>query len=301
MNEIVYLVPALRLPIVMILANRSLSGPLSIWNDHSDVMSVRDTGWIQLFAENGQEVFDHVMIAYKIAENENVLLPVIINMDGFILSHMFEPIELTGQEAVNTYLPSYRPRFILHPDRPVTMGAYTMPTLFTEAKKAQEEALLASYPYILQAWKDWGTLCGRVYHPVETYYTEGAETLFVTMGSIGETAGEAVRLLREQGQKAGLVKLRLWRPFPLEDFLREIGSAQRLIVIDRALSPGGPGGGPVAGEIRAALYNRENRPQVFNFIAGLGGREVTVGSFQEMFVSSVSGKASGYQIFGVRG
>jgi pyruvate ferredoxin oxidoreductase alpha subunit len=121
------------------------------------------------------------------------------------------------------------------------------------------------------------------------------------MGSIGETAGEAVRLLREQGQKAGLVKLRLWRPFPLEDFLREIGSAQRLIVIDRALSPGGPGGGPVAGEIRAALYNRENRPQVFNFIAGLGGREVTVGSFQEMFVSSVSGKASGYQIFGVRG
>ncbi len=300
MSEIVYIVPALRLPIVMILANRSLSGPLSIWNDHSDVMSVRDCGWIQLFAENGQEVFDHVMIAYKIAENNDVLLPVMINMDGFILTHMFEPIELLGQESIDKYLPPFRPLFTLHPDKPVTMGAYTMPTLFTEAKKAQAEALLASYPHILQAWEDWGALCGREYRPVEKYYADDAETLFVTMGSIGETAGEAVRLLRRQGHKAGLIKLRLWRPFPREDFLQAMGQARRLIVIDRALSPGGPCG-PVAGEIRSTLYNEASRPQVFNFVAGLGGREVTVGSFQEMFASSVSGKASLYQIFGARG
>lgn len=300
MSEIVYIVSALRLPIVMILVNRSLSGPLSIWNDHSDVMSVRDCGWIQLFVENGQEVFDHVIIAYKIAEDHNVLLPVIINMDGFILSHMFEPVELMEQRDVDSFLPPYCPKFSLHPDKPVTMGAYAMPALFTEAKKAHEEALLASYPHIIQAWRAWGALSGRIYRPVETYCSDDAETLFITMGSLGETAGEAVRILRGQGQKAGLVKLRLWRPFPFKDFLRAIGNVKRLIVLDRALSPGGPGG-PVAGEIRSALYNMENRPQVINFIAGLGGREVTVGSFLEMFASSVSGKVAGFQIFGVRG
>lgn len=300
MSEIVYIVPSLRLPIVMILANRSLSGPLSIWNDHSDVMSVRDCGWIQLFVENGQEVFDHVMIAYKIAENHNVLLPVMVNMDGFILSHMFEPIELMQQEDVNAYLPPYQPKYVLHIDEPVTMGAYAMPALFTEAKKAQEEALLASYPHILQAWKSWEKLSGRSYHPVETFCSEDAETLFITMGSLGETAGEAVRVLRGQGKKVGLLKLRLWRPFPFNDFYKAIGNAQRLIVLDRAVSYGGPGG-PVAGEIRSALYNMENRPQVFNFVAGLGGREVTVDSFLEMFVSSVAGKASVYQLFGARG
>ncbi len=300
MSEIVYIVPALRLPIVMILVNRSLSGPLSIWNDHSDVMSIRDCGWIQLFVENGQEVFDHVMIAYKIAENHNVLLPVMINMDGFILSHMFEPVELMEQSDVDYYLSPYQPRFVLHPDEPLTMGAYAMPTLFTEAKKAHEEALLASYTHIMRAWEAWGAVSGRSYHPVETFCSEDAETLFITMGSLSETAGEAVRVLRGQGKKAGILKLRLWRPFPFNDFLRSIGNAQRLIVLDRALSPGGPGG-PVAGEIRSALYHLENRPQIFNFIAGLGGREVTVGSFLEMFVSSLSGKAFGYRIFGARG
>ena len=188
-------------------------------------------------------------------------------------------------------------KVFLHPDKPVTMSAYAA-ALFTEAKKRTRKRFWLRIR-IIQAWRAWGSE-RRIYRPVETYCSDDAETLFITMGSFGETAGEAVRILRGQGQKAGLVKLRLWRPFPFKDFLRAIGNVKRLIVLDRALSPGGPGG-PVAGEIRSALYNMENRPQVINFIAGLGGREVTVGSFLEMFASSVSGKVAGFQIFGVRG
>ena len=151
-----------------------------------------------------------------------------INMDGFILSHMFEPIELMQQEDVDAYLPPYQPKYALHPDEPVTMGAYAMPALFTEAKKAQEDALLASYPHILQAWKSWEKLSGRSYHPVETFCSEDAETLFITMGSRRDS--------REAERCAGRVKSwslkLLWRPFPLMIY-RAIGNAQRLIVPDR--------------------------------------------------------------------
>ena len=136
MNEIVFIAASLRLPIVMILANRSLSGPLSIWNDHTDVMSIRDCGWIQVFVENGQEVFDHVLFAYRVAEDHKVSLPVIVNIDGFVLTHMIEPVEFWDEETVKKYLPDFKPVNQLHPDQPVTMGAFGMPIIFTEAKKA---------------------------------------------------------------------------------------------------------------------------------------------------------------------
>lgn len=300
MNEIVYIISSLRLPMVMMLVNRSLSGPLSIWNDHSDVMTIRDCGWIQLFVKNSQEVFDHAFIAYKIAEDHNVLLPVIINFDGFILSHMFEPVEIMEASDIQKYLPPYDPKYALHPDRAMTMGAFAMPALYTEAKKAQDEALLDSYPYILDAWKAWGDLSGRYYHPVEEFYTEDAETIFITLGSFGETAGEAVKVMRKQGRKVGLLHLRLWRPFPFDLFRQAIKGARNLIVIDRAVSYGGPGG-PVASEIRSALYNMEERPQVHSIIAGLGGRDVTVQDYVRMFENTMAGKVSDYEIYGVRG
>ena len=300
MNEIVYIISSLRLPMVMMLVNRSLSGPLSIWNDHSDVMTIRDCGWIQLFVKNSQEVFDHAFIAYKIAEDHNVLLPVIINFDGFILSHMFEPVEIMKASDIQKYLPPYDPKYALHPDRAMTMGAFAMPALYTEAKKAQDEALLDSYPYILDAWKAWGDLSGRYYHPVEEFYTEDAETIFITLGSFGETAGEAVKVMRKQGRKVGLLHLRHWRPFPFDLFRQAIKGARNLIVIDRAVSYGGPGG-PVASEIRSALYNMEERPQVHSIIAGLGGRDVTVQDYVRMFENTMAGKVSDYEIYGVRG
>jgi len=282
MNEIVFIASSLRLPIVMILANRSMSGPLSIWNDHTDVMSVRDCGWIQVFTETGQEVFDHVMFAFKVAENPKVSLPVIVNMDGFILTHVIEPIEYWEPEQVKRYLPTFAPLNALNPDKPTTVGAFGMPGIYTEAKMAQNQALLNSKGEITKAWEELAQVTGRRYNPVETYKVEGAETLFFAMGSIGETVAMAVDALREQGKSAGLVKLRLWRPFPFEELRAAVRGAKQIIVIDRAVSYGGPGG-PVASEIRSALYGEDNMPAVTNFICGLAGRDVTPDDYIAMF------------------
>jgi pyruvate ferredoxin oxidoreductase alpha subunit len=303
MSEIVFCAAAMRLPVVMVLANRSLSNPISIWNDHSDVMSIRDCGWIQYFAENGQDVFDHVLISYRVGEDKDVSLPVIVNMDGFSLSHVIEPVELEDQETVDTFLPPYKASVVLDPAHPVTMGAIVLPTCYTETKKAQDEAVKASMPTILKAWQEWGDLTGRYYHPIEEYRTEGAEVLLVTMGGIGETAMWAVDQMREKGRSVGLLKIRLWRPFPFKDFREAASKARVLVVVDRAVSYGGPGG-PVAGELRSALYNEPERPLVVNFIAGLASRDVAPFDFIEMVERAEAAHEKGmeteYEIFGVR-
>ncbi len=303
MSEIVFITSGLRLPIVMILANRTLSSPLSIWNDHSDVMSIRDTGWIQYFVENGQEVYDHVFVSYRLAENRDVLIPVIINMDGFTLSHVIEPIEFIDQEKIDQFLPPYKPLYRLHPDQPVTMGAFALPSIFAEAKKAQEVALQSSMPKILETWKAFGEMTGRYYHPIETYRAEDADTLLITMGSFGETASVAVDRMREEKRSVGLVKIRLWRPFPFDDFRRAVAGAKNLVVIDRAVSVGGPGG-PVAGELKAALYGEEGRPSIYNFVAGISGRDVAPSDYVKMVdkaeIEIEEGKRDGYEIYGVR-
>jgi pyruvate ferredoxin oxidoreductase alpha subunit len=288
----------------MILANRSLSGPLSIWNDHTDVMSVRDCGWIQVFVENGQEVFDHVMFAFRVAEAASVSLPVILNLDGFILTHVIEPIEYWDKDAVAKYLPEFTPVNRLHPDNPITMGAFAMPGIYTEAKKAQNDALLNAKPEILKAWEELGEITGRHYQPVETFLADGAETLFFTMGSCGETVSLAVEELRAQGQSVGQVKLRLWRPFPFEEFREAVKGAKRIIVIDRALSFGGPGG-PVASELRAALYKEKSMPVITNFLCGFASRDVTVEDYIAMYgraqkLSRKKVRQEDYIIYGVR-
>jgi pyruvate ferredoxin oxidoreductase alpha subunit len=282
MNEIVFIAASLRLPIIMILANRSLSGPLSIWNDHTDVMSVRDCGWIQVFADNGQELFDHILFAYRVGEDPNVSLPVMVNIDGFIVTHVIEAVEYWEEEQVKKYLPPFKPVNILHPDKPITMGAFGMPGIFSEAKKAQDEALIASKPHIMKAWDEMAQIVGRRYEPVETYQLEGAETAFLTMGSFSETASIAIDTLREQGKPVGQIKLRLWRPFPFDEIREAAKSIKKLIVIDRAISYGGPGG-PVASEIRAALYQEKNMPAIANFLCGFAGRDVTANDFVKMY------------------
>jgi pyruvate ferredoxin oxidoreductase alpha subunit len=300
MSEIVYITASLRLPILMLLANRSLSAPLGIWDDHSDVMSIRDCGWIQVFAETGQEVYDHVFIGYRVAEDRNCLLPFLVSLDGFILTHMIEPIEMIGQDAVDRYLPPYKPLYSLHPDHPVTMGAFAGPLLFTEAKKAQDEALKGAMPYILKGWQEFGDLTGRYYRPVETYKTEGAKIILVTQGSLGGTASIAIDNLRERGELAGLVKVRLWRPFPFEEFKEAVKGAELVVVMDRAISYGGPGG-PLASEIRSALYAEERRPRVVNVIAGIAGRDVAPEDFEKMFQQAKKSSGVGYEIYAVRG
>jgi pyruvate ferredoxin oxidoreductase alpha subunit len=302
MSEITYIASGLRLPMLMIISNRTLSAPLSIWNDHSDAMSIRDCGWIQFFVENGQEVYDHVFVAYRLAEDRKVLFPVIINMDGFILSHVIEPIELIEQEKIDQFLPPYQPLHRLHPDRPVTMGAFALPSIFAEAKKAEEEALRSSMPKLLEVLEAFGDMTGRYYHLIETYKAEDADTLIVTMGSCGETASVAVDKMREEGRSAGLVKIRLWRPFPFEAFKNVTLHAKQLVVIDRAISAGACG--PVASEVKAALYGEAQRPSVYNFVAGISGRDVTPRDFIRMVdkaeIEIEEGNKEGFEIYGVR-
>ncbi|MDL1978344.1 MAG: pyruvate ferredoxin oxidoreductase [Deltaproteobacteria bacterium] len=303
MHEIVWIAPALRMPIVMTLVNRSMSGPISIWNDHSDVMSERDCCWIQTFAENGQEAFDLTLHAFKVAEHPDVLLPVMVNLDGFTLSHVIEPIELMTQAEAGKYLKPYEPTMRLDTKQPVTMGGVGIPAVYTEAKKQYETAITASKKVILDAWKEFGEVYGRKYKPIETYKTKGAEIVLMTMGSISETAMTAIDLMRDKGISVGLMRFRLWRPFPLQEFRRAVKDISVLAVVDRAISYGSQGG-PVFMEVRSALYDQEVRPQVFGFVTGLGGRDVTVDMFEDI-VSKASkyaekGKGPVYEMIGVR-
>lgn len=301
MYENLFIASGFRLPIVMVVANRSLSAPISIWNDHGDVMTMRDSGWIQTFAENGQEAVDLVYHAYRVAEK--TLFPVAVNLDGFIVTHVVEPIELLDQELVDKYIPPLKMKYKLDPKKPITMGAIGVPEIYTEVKKAQNEAFLATYKIIVQAWREFEKLTGRSYKPVETYRMEDAEVALVIMGSLAETAMNAVDSLREKGKKVGLIRIRLWRPFPTQDFLRAIGKVKALCVFDRALSFGASGG-PVGIEVRSLLYQSNKRPKVFNVIGGLSGRDVTVEDFEELFertYSFIKAKPRfAYEIYGVK-
>jgi len=303
MNEVVYVAPPMRLPIVMAVANRSLSAPLSIWPDHSDMMSVRDTGWIQIIVENGQQAVDNTIIAFRIAEDQKVLLPVMVHLDGFTLTHVIEPIIFPTQEAVDKYLPKNRFPLPLNPDRPVAMGEFAPPFIFTETKWAQEVALNNSKKVILKAWDEFAKAFGRKYLPVEKYHSEGAKVLILTMGSSGETASVAIDELRKEGMDVGQIRLRLWRPFPFKELREAVKDADVLIVMDRAISFGGPGG-PLASEVKAAFYNQAKRPKVVNFVISLGGRDTTVSGFKEIVNKGVDIAAKGskneYEIYGVK-
>ncbi len=303
MSEICYIAASLRLPIVMVTANRALSGPINIWNDHSDLMMSRDTGWVQMVAENGQEVIDLILHAFRVAEDHRVLLPTMVNLDGFILTHMIEAMMLPDQEEVNRYLPPFTPKFRLDPDKPMTIGPVGMPDIYTEAKMAHDEALKGAKSVVLEAWKEFGDMFGRYYHPVESYRTEDAEHILVSMGSISETAMTAVDAMREAGKKVGLVRIRLWRPFPVEEFFEAVKGAKTLSVIDRAMSMNGVCG-PVCAEVKSILFDRGLRPYVKNYIAGLGGRDVTVENFIEMVDQAVAsarrGDPMGYEIINVK-
>jgi pyruvate ferredoxin oxidoreductase alpha subunit len=303
MHELLPIASGMRLPIVMGIANRAVSGPLNILNDHSDIMPQRDSGWISLFVENGQEAVDLSIQAFKIAEHKDVNLPVCVNIDGFQLTHMVEPLELPDQDLVNKFLPTRVPYATLHPSKPVTMGAFAMSDYFTEMQKAKDEALKNSKKVILEVWDEWFKIFGRAYKPVETYMAEDAEILMLTMGSMGETAEMAIDALRAKGVLAGLIKLRLWRPFPFEEIKIVLKNAKKLIVTDRAVSFGGPGG-PVFSEIKSALYFEAKRPAIYNYIIGLGGRDVTVkdfvGMFEKVIPYSVDKAVDTYEFWGVR-
>jgi pyruvate ferredoxin oxidoreductase alpha subunit len=303
MHEVLYVASAMRLPIVMTVANRALSAPISIWGDHSDAMATRDCGWIQMFVENGQEAVDNVICAFRMGEDKRVMLPVMIHLDGFALTHVIEPIELPDRKDIEKFLPPFKYPLPLDPEKPVTMGALGSPFIYTEVKWAQEINLESSKDIILEVWQEFHGTFGRKYSPIEQYRTEGAKTLLLTMGSYSETAMVAVDKMKSDGKDVGLLKLRLWRPFPYQELREAVKDADVLIVLDRAVSFGGPGG-PVCSEIKSALYDEEKRPQVIGFVGGLGGRDISMAGFEEMVKHGIEiahkGSKREFEIYGVR-
>jgi len=303
MHEVLYVASSMRFPIVMAVANRALSAPISIWGDHSDVMSVRDTGWIQIFVANGQEAFDNILCAFRIGEDRAVLLPVMIHLDGFQLTHVIEPIYLEEEDKVEKFLPPNDYPIPLDPDNPVSMGAFGPPEIYSEIKKAQDVALTSSKSVILKSWKEFGDAFGRYYSPLQCYRCDNAKVLLLAMGSFSETAMSAIDAMREDGHKVGLIKLTLWRPFPFAEIRDAVKDAEVVVVFDRALSFGGPGG-PVCSEIRSALYDLEKRPKVIGFVGGLGGRVVSAAGFREIIEQGTKiareGTEQEYEMFGVR-
>ncbi len=305
MHEILFIASAMRFPIVMAAVNRALSSPLSIWGDHSDIMAARDTGWIMLFCENGQEVVDSIILAFKIAEDRRVLLPVMVNLDGFSLSHVIEPIEFPAQEDVDRFLPPYEPLYTLHPDKPITMGAYGMPELYTEAKYAQEMALRNSKAVVKEVLDQFSKEFGRKYSIVETYNIEKADTVFMALGSINENIKTAIDSLKEEGKELGLVAPRLFRPFPAAELYDVLKDKKKIVVLERAM-PAGATNGPLFNEIASLAITHGLNAQLENFILGLGGRDVEPEELMETYELVVSSaKVShadnkNYGVIGVR-
>jgi pyruvate ferredoxin oxidoreductase alpha subunit len=304
MHEVVYVASSMRYPIVMTVCNRALSAPLSVWGDHSDAMAVRDTGWIQVFCQNNQEAFDMTLWAFRVGEDSRVLFPVMVHFDGFSLSHVTEPVILPEQEEVDRFLPKFQYPFALNPDKPMTHGAFGPPDIYSETKVAQEVALRKSKDVMLQGWKEFGDIFGRHYDPVEPYSTKGAKLLILTMGSYSETAKAAVDAKKDKGESVGLINLRLWRPFPFKELVQAVKGAETLIVFDRCISFGGPGG-PVSSEIRSALYNAKKRPVVVSFVGGLGGRDMSVKDFEYVIdrgqEAADEGSEELFETVGIRG
>lgn len=274
MLEVLYNMAGLRLPVVLTAVNRGISAPLTIHNDIQDSLAARDTGFVQLYAEDNQEALDMHIQAFKIAEDHRVLLPVLIGMDGFILTHSFEPVSLPTQEEVDEFLPPYKPVFYLTPKAPLTMGTKTDPEFYTEARymlhKAQQNARQVIVEVAQEFKEKFGRFSGDL---IDTYLTEDAEIIFVSMGSLVSNLRAIAQELRQEGKKVGVLKIRAFRPFPFEEIVRVLSGAKIVIVMEKDISLGATG--VLAQEIRAAFYGKANVPRLSGFVVGLGGRDVT--------------------------
>jgi pyruvate ferredoxin oxidoreductase alpha subunit len=284
MIEAVYNASGLGLPIVMTLANRAIGAPINIWNDHSDAMSVRDAGWIQLFAETNQEAIDLHIQAFRLAEE--LSMPVMVCMDGFILTHAFEAVEIPTQEQVDAFLPPYDPRQVLDPAQPVSIGAMVGPEAFEEVRYLAHVKQLEALDLIPEIAAEFaGTLGRRSGGLLSTYRSEDAETVVVALGSVLGTIKDTVDTLRDQGTRIGVVGIGSFRPFPAAAIRDALARARRVVVIEKALAPGA--GGIVATDVSMATAGLEVKTHAV--IAGLGGRPITKSSLMELFQLAVSG------------
>lgn len=282
MSEMLYVAASNRLPITLAVSCRALSGPININNDHSDVMSVRDAGWLILFAETNQEAYDNYLQAMRIAEA--VDLPIMICQDGFITSHAIENIELVEDDKVKAFVGEYHPKhYLLKKDEPMAIGAYATPVYYMEAKRQQAQAMIDAKTVIRQVAAEFAEITGRSYDLIETYEMEDAEDAIVLMGSSAGTAKAAVQQLREAGKKVGLIKIRSLRPFPGEEIAAALANVKAFAVMDKADSFNGHCG-PLGAETAMALMAAGvTEPKGINYIYGLGGRDVRVESIQYVF------------------
>ena len=294
-----------RLPLALTLVNRTLSGPININCDHSDGMGARDTGWIQIYAENNQEAYDNFIQAYPIAEDKRVHLPIMICQDGFITSHAVENIELMEDKLVKEFVGEYEPEeFLLNPGKPIAVGPYSVTNYAMEAKKNQETALENAKEVILEVAKKFKEISGREYGLFEEYKTEDADYIMLIMGSAAGTAKEAVDHLREQGKKVGVLKLRVFRPFPAEEIAEALKGCKAVAIMDRCESYNG-NGGPLGSEVTAGLYRSKVMIEAVNYIYGLAGRDFTVNEVYDIFAELEEAVENGkkveqYQYIGLR-
>lgn len=273
---------AMRLPIVMHNVNRALSGPINIHCDHSDSMGARDMGWVQLFSENAQESYDNTIIAMRIAEK--VLLPVMVLHDGFITSHAIDRFDILEDAAVKKFVGEYKPKYaLLNVDEPITAGPFAMPAFYYEQRKALREALDGSKDVVIKVSQEYGKLTGRNYGLFEEYKLDDAHIAIVVLGSTAGTAKYVVDKLRADGMKVGLLKPRLFRPFPATEIVEALSHLKAVAVMDRSDSLGALGG-PVYMEIKAALYNSAKRPQIQGYVYGLGGRDTGPDQIETVFM-----------------
>ena len=284
MAEVIFNIAGMRLPLVLTCANRAVSAPINIWNDQQDSISLRDAGWIQLYAENNQEVADFHFMAYRISEDKSMMLPVMVCMDGFILTHGMEAVDILEQDKVDKFLPAYKPLYKLDPAEPLSMGLLADPDYYLETRFAIQETLKDALNFIPKVSAEFRSVSGRDYKDclVEEYMTKDAQKVIVAMGSVCGTIKEVIDALRAKGKKVGLLKIITFRPFPYERVCQALKDVPKVAVLDKAVSLGGLA--PLAVEIKAAFFGKKKSPKVIsNFIAGLGGRDITLESIKEIF------------------
>jgi pyruvate ferredoxin oxidoreductase alpha subunit len=278
MTEVIFNIAGLRLPVVMTCANRAVSGPINIWNDQQDAVAIRDAGWIQLFAEDNQEVVDTHIQAFKIAEE--LMIPVMVCMDGFVLTHTLEPVDIPGQEEVDAFLPRYNPPYRLDPDDPFTMGAMVGPDAYMETRFHVHMDMMEARSVINRVADEFERSFGR--HRgglIETYDIDGADVVLVSMGSLLGTMRDAVDELRDEGLKVGILKVRCFRPFPKDAVHDAIKDVEIVGVIEKDISLGLEG--TLCSEMRAAFCGEES-PEISSFIMGLGGRDITIEEIKQV-------------------
>jgi len=275
MYEVLYNVSGMRLPIVMNVANRAIGAPLNIWNDQQDAIGARDCGWIQIYVENVQEAVDATLQAYKIAEDPQIRTPVMVCMDGFVLTHVYEPVQLLDKELSREFLPDFKPENILDPAHPMTFGAFADPSAFTEFRYQQFEAQQKALVKIENVAREFEKTFGRYFGGLlDGYFLDDAEIVIVTLGSVIGTIKDAIDAMRSEGKKVGLLKLRSYRPLPVVALRKALKNAHCIAVIEKDVAIGSDAG--LVTDLKSAFYNSSIRTPIIGFAAGLGGRDITI-------------------------